>query len=135
MLVLTLFFFTLTGAQDTFFEGDILLKNELLSHRSLEMVLQDPNLRWPNGVVPYAFESLSKLTDDQKARVREAMDSIQEKTGCIEFVMVDMGRGGDMVLVTTLGYRSQPGNGSVGGCRGKGQLKGQLKAYHGSISV
>ena len=108
ILAISLF---LTTGQDTFFEGDILLKNEVLSQRSLEMVLQDPNLRWPNGVVPYAFDALSKLSNSQTAMVREAMDSIQEKTGCIEFVLVDEERGGDIVLITTLGYRSLPGTG------------------------
>ena len=113
MLLLTLLAIPLflTTAQDTFFEGDILLKNEVLSQRSLEMVLQDPNLRWPNGVVPYAFDALSKLSDSQKATVREAMNSIQEKTGCTEFVLVEEEKGGDMVLITTLGYRSLPGTG------------------------
>lgn len=101
----------LTRAQDTFFEGDIVLKNEVLSQRSLEMVLKDPSLRWPNGVVPYAFAARSKLTDSQKAVVREAMDTIQEKTGCIEFMLVEEDSGGDMVLITRLGYRSLPGAG------------------------
>ena len=97
---------------DTFFEGDILFKDELLSQRSPSMVLQNQTLRWPRGVVPYAFDPLSKFTNVEKRTVRKSMDSIQDKTGgCIEFSEVDRARGGDVVLITSHGFRDQPGTG------------------------
>ena len=95
---------------DTFFEGDILFKEELLSQRSPAMVLQNQSLRWPRGVVPYAFDNLLRFTE--KGIVRKFMDSIQDKTGgCIEFSEVERARGGDLVLITSHGFRDQPGTG------------------------
>ena len=101
------------SAQGNFFEGDILFKNETLFQAGPEMVLQSASLRWPRGVVPFAFDSLSRFTDDEKTLVRSCMSSIQAKTGsgCIDFVEVSGDRGGDLVLITSLGYGDTPGTG------------------------
>ena len=98
-------------AQGVFFEGDILVKEEVSSNRNPEMVLQDPSLRWPRGVVPFAFCTLSKFTSDEKHVVRRSMERVKEKTGCIDFIESDIARGGDIVLITSLGYGNHSGNG------------------------
>ena len=94
------------------FEGDIHLSNKPESSQpTLEMVLANPTLRWPSGVVPFAFDDLSEFSDSAKEIVQAAMEGIQNKTGCIKFKEVDQSRGGDIVIITSHGLRTQSGKG------------------------
>ena len=103
---------TTLGTQEELFEGDILLNSSPLSQTSPSMVLQKTSLHWPSGVVPYAFDSLSKFSNAEKATVREAMNSIQEKTNdCTEFSEVQRNRGGDILIITRHGWKGQAGTG------------------------
>ena len=100
------------STQEAFFEGDILLKSIPLSQTTPSMVLQNPSLHWPHGVVPYAFDALSKFSDAEKVIVREAMNSIEEKTNsCTEFSEVERNRGGDILIITSHGWKNQAGTG------------------------
>ena len=101
------------SVSDTFFEGDILFKDETLTGGSPHMWLQDQSLAWMKGVVPFAFDGLSKFTEAEKLVIQEAMEGIEATTGCIDFVEVDRDEGGDMVLITSRGFRDQPGTGWV----------------------
>jgi hypothetical protein len=74
--------------ESAFFEGDILFKEEFAGDRPPGNVLKDPTLKWPRGIVQYAFDANSRFTDKEKRIVRVSMDKIEEKTGCIEFLQV-----------------------------------------------
>jgi hypothetical protein len=100
------------SVENGFFEGDILFKEEFVSGRNIgQTVLKDPTLKWPQGRVQYAFDPNSGFSDEQKGIVRTSMDRIEEMTGCVQFLEVDSDRGGDVVLVTSLGFGSHPGKG------------------------
>ena len=98
-------------SDETFFEGDILLSNKPQSPSTLEMVLANPTFRWPRGVVPYAFDDLSEFSEASKEIVRDSMEGIHSKTGCITFKEVDRSRGGDIVIITAFGLGTQAGRG------------------------
>ena len=111
-LLLSLLMPSALSTQEAFFEGDILLESSPLSQTSPNMVLQKPSLHWPHGVVPYTFDALSKFSDAEKITVREAMNSIEEKTnGCTEFSEVERDRGGDILIITSHGWKGQSGTG------------------------
>ena len=101
----------LLTSQDTFFEGDLLFQDRVLAHQSPELFVRGSGFKWPGGTVPYAFDALSKFSPAEREVVRLAMEDIQDRTGCVEFVETDISRGGDIVLITKLGFGTQSGKG------------------------
>ena len=109
MLVLCLLgFFTVHGAAGAPFrgtytpsrttpflvEGDIVIPAGYVGrgYEELEAFLSDPELLWPNGFVPYCFETfewegelLPILMDDQIENVTQALGNITMDVPCIKF--------------------------------------------------
>lgn len=110
-LWLLLLLLPLLTDQDTFFEGDLLFQDSVLAQQSPELFVKGSGFKWPGGAVPYAFEALSKFSPAEREVVRLAMEDIQDRTGCVEFVETDISRGGDIVLITKLGFGTQSGKG------------------------
>ena len=78
-------------------EGDILVPESQVGRRpdELDAFLSDPELLWPNGYVPYCFETFewegSKepiFLDDQLANVTKALGQISKDVPCIKFKWV-----------------------------------------------
>ena len=108
---LLLLLLPLLTVQETFFEGDLLFQDTVLAQQSPELFVKGSHFRWPAGNVPYAFEELSSFSPAEKDVVRRSMDDIQDRTGCVDFVETDIARGGDIVLITKLGFGTQSGQG------------------------
>nr|CAD7410161.1 unnamed protein product [Timema cristinae] len=64
-----------------FFEGDIILPDH--QHPDQKNIVKDPSLIWPNGQVPYQFDS--GFTNDQKTTIENALTSLMKET-CVRFV-------------------------------------------------
>ena len=78
----------------TLLEGDILVPESQFGRRpdELDAFLSDPELLWPNGYVPYCFETFdwegSKepiFLDDQIANITRALQQISKDVPCIKF--------------------------------------------------
>ena len=81
----------------TLLEGDILVPESHVGRgpEELDAFLSDPELLWPNGYVPYCFETFewegSKepiFLDDQIANVTKALRQISKDVPCIKFKWV-----------------------------------------------
>ena len=81
----------------TLLEGDILVPESQVGRgpEELDALLSDPELLWPNGYVPYCFETFewegSKepiFLDDQIANVTKALRQISKDVPCIKFKWV-----------------------------------------------
>ena len=89
--------FTSRETTPTLVEGDIVIPESYAGRgpEELDAFLSDPELLWPNGYVPYCFETFewegSKepiFLDDQIANVTKALRQISKDVPCIKFKWV-----------------------------------------------
>ena len=75
-------------------DGDIVIPASYVGrgYEELDAFLADPELLWPNGFVPYCFETfewkgqfLPILLDEQIDNVTQALGNITSDVPCIKF--------------------------------------------------
>ena len=78
----------------TLIEGDIVIPASYVGrgYEELDAFLTDPELLWPNGFVPYCFETFewegefeTILLDEQMDNVTQALGNITMDVPCIKF--------------------------------------------------
>ncbi|OQV24111.1 putative Zinc metalloproteinase nas-4 [Hypsibius exemplaris] len=72
---------------ENLFEGDIAGFDALAAgdlKDSMNNALRDPNMRWPNGVVPYALSK--EYTGRMRRQIMDAMKQFSNKVPCVQFV-------------------------------------------------
>ena len=78
----------------TLVEGDIAIPESHAGRGAdeLDAFLSDPELLWPNGFVPYCFETFAWedgkqpiFMDDQIANITQALGQITRNVPCIKF--------------------------------------------------
>ena len=78
----------------TLVEGDIAIPESQVGRgpEELDAFLADPALLWPNGYVPYCFESFEWegkmqpiVLDNQIENITQALDKISRDVPCIKF--------------------------------------------------
>ena len=86
--------FTSSQTTPTLVEGDIAIPESQVGRgpEELDAFLADPALLWPNGFVPYCFETfewegelLPILLDEQIDNVTQALGNITSDVPCIKF--------------------------------------------------
>jgi len=93
-------------------EGDIVIPARYVGrgYEELDAFLADPELLWPNGFVPYCFETFEWegefepiLLDEQMDNVTQALGNITMDVPCIKFKRVAEGYHGSHLIFTASG--------------------------------
>ena len=86
--------FTYRQSTPTLVEGDIVIPASYVGRgdEELDAFLADPELLWPNGFVPYCFETFEwegelepAFLDDQIENITQALGKISRDVPCIKF--------------------------------------------------
>ena len=82
--------FTYRQSTPTLVEGDIVIPASYVGRgdEELDAFLADPELLWPNGIVPYCFETLESellFLDEQIENITQALGKISRDVPCIKF--------------------------------------------------